>query len=362
MVKYRQKGTAMKALLLSLMLVLGLSTPALAQVDFQGRDVYYNGTILNPGSPAEGLMMNARMIQAAVEEYGGARAKWAYPNEPFSAHRNVTEFIDHLDDYAAKGLNMVTVGMQGGHPRFKCGDSSGSAKRNFSMFTSDGTLRADAKARLANLIEAAEAQGIIVTVQYFYQNQDNRLSGNAAVLKATTQATEFLRDLPNGNILVEVANEVSTSNYKHTALQPQSIADRIDQVHNIWPGALVTVSQHENNRLGRDAIQRAQDWVSIHANGETASSIVTIINRAKNDPDLAGQPIAITEDPWELAAMNNAVNAGAGWGFYRQGCEIAGNYTGSARYKHGFQSLPVNWGITDDPGKVAFFNRLEELT
>jgi hypothetical protein len=357
MVKYRQKGTTMKAVLLSLALVLGLSTPALAEVDFQGRDVYYNGTILNPGSAAEGLMMNARMVHAAVEEYGAARDKWRYPNEPFTASRNLNEFISYLDDYAAKGLNMVTVGMQGGHPRFHCGDDAGSAKRNFSMFTMDGTLRSDAKARLANLIEAAEAQGVIVSVQFFYQNQDKRIADNAAVIKATGQATEFLRDLPNGNILIEVANEVSDKNYIHSAIKPGGIPARLDQVHSIWPGALVSVSMSGSAGYS-GAISSRVDWVSFHGNSISPSGTTSKVDSFKS----LGVPIAVTEDHWEMGAINAAVSAGAGWGFYRQGCENAGSYTGAARYRDGFQSLPINWSPTSEPAKVAFFNRVEELT
>lgn len=333
-------------------------------VEFEGRRVKLNGRVLNEGSQAEGLMMNARMIQAAIEDYGNYKDKMKYPDGPWSAERNVNEFIDALPIYASHGLNMVTVGMQGGHPRFKCGDSGGSGKRNFSMFTGNGALRADAMSRLERLIRAADDVDIIVTVQYFYQNQDNKLDNNAAVLRATEEATAFLKSIGTGNILVEIANEVTTRNYKHTALQPGGIPDRIDQVHDMWPAALVTASMNTGGRLGTTATRKAVDWVSFHANGETADSIVKIINRAKDDPDLKSKPIAVTEDPWHdqgSKPMMNAIGAGAGWGFYEQGCEYAGSYTGQARYRDGFQSPPINWRISNN-SKREFFDQLQEVT
>lgn len=357
----------MRRVALALALVLITAAPAAADVTFVGDRVKLDGQLTNPGSPAEGLLMNVRAIQAAVEEYNPERRElWRYPDGPWSAARNLDEFLARVDGYVARGLDMVTVGMQGGHPRFRCAKESGVAGRNFSMFTAAGDLRPDARARLGDLIRGADAVGLIVSVQLFYQNQDNRLSGNAAVLRATDEAATFLRSLGTGNVLVEIANEVSTKNYKHSALQPPAIDDRIRQVKAIWPGALVTASMNSDGRLGPTAVRQAVDWVSFHANGESAAGMVDIIRRAKNDPNLSGKPIAVTEDLWDQGTtpMNAAVGVGAGWGFYRQGCEVTGSYKpGSpARYRDGFQSLPVNWSPSSDAAKVAFFDRLQELT
>lgn len=354
-----------RLVVLILIVLLASEGDAMSGVSFDGRRVLLDGEVLNPGSRAEGLLMNSRMIQGAIEDYNAStRSKWAYPTGPWSAERNVSELIANLDDYAAYGLNMVTVGMQGGHPRFRCSDDGGVGARNFSMFTPDGELRVDAADRLRRVIVAADEVGLIVNVQLFYQNQDNRLSGNAAVLKATSQAATFLRSIGSGNILVEIANEVSVTNYKHTALQPSAIDDRIMQVRSIWPEALVSVSMNSDGRLGPTAVRQAVDWVSFHANSESVSGMVGIIRKAHADPNLRDKPIAVTEDLWDqgTAPMDAAVNEGAGWGFYRQGCEQTGSYTGAARYRDGFQSLPVNWTVGSDPTKVAFFDRVKTLT
>lgn len=339
----------------------------MAAVTFDGPKVRLDGALVNAGSPAEGLLMGARMIQAAVEEYNPQRrGLWRYPDGPWDAERNLREFLVNLPRYADRGLAMVTVGMQGGHPRFKCSKESGVSGRNFSMFTSDGTLRADAKSRLERLIAGADAAGVIVAVQLFYQNQDNRLSGNAAVVKATDQAATFLRSATRGNVLVEIANEVNVHNYKHTALQPAQIDDRIRQVKAIWPGALVSASMSTEGRLGPRAVRSAVDWVSIHANSLSADQMGAVIRKAKGDADLKGKPIAVTEDEWDqgTASIRRAVAEGAGWSLYRQGCESTGSYKPGSpgRYRDGFQSLPVDWSPTSEPAKVAFFDELARLT
>jgi hypothetical protein len=324
----------------------------------QGTKFTNNGVPVNNGSRAEGLLINFRAIHAVVDDYNPkTRSLWSYPNGPWDANRNTNEFIAMLPTYAARGLNMVTVGLQGGHPRFKCNASYSTSPRNFSAFTFDGAFRADAKARLQRVIAAADQAGIIVTVQYFYQNQDGRLSGNAAVIKATQEATQFLRDLPNDNILVEVANEVTLTNYKHSALQPSGIHERIDQIHSIWPGALVSVSMSSGGNYPSAVAQRI-DWSSMHANSITSTTeLVGKINNLKK----LGHPVVVTEDGWHGLPMEPAINAGAGWGLYVQGCEFENNYEGSARYRDGFQSPPINWAILD-PYKRAFFERAGELT
>lgn len=329
----------------------------MTKVGIIGRQFFLNDTVANPGTRAEGTLMNARMIQAAIDDYNtNTRKVWAYPDSTWSADRNLSEFIAQLPTYRSSGLNMVTVGMQGGHPRFQCtGENVGGW--NFSMFTADGTLRTDAAARLTQVIQAADAAGIVVNVQFFYQNQDNRLSGNTAVIKATEQATTFLRDLGAQNVLVEIANEVSTRNYKHSALQPSGIDDRIDQVHGIWPEALVSVSFTGTYPA---AVAQRVDWSSIHANSINASELRTKAQRYLQ----IGKPVLVTEDKWDnQASFDVALDLGVGWGFYEQGCEYVGTYRpGSAsRYRDGFQSPPINWSINTS-GKTAFFNAVSAAT
>ena len=152
-----------------------------------------DGLPINAGSRAEGLAMNVRAINAIVDDLNpGTADRWDYPGGHANgvwddgvgsgAERNKAEFMAALPTWAAQGVDLVTVGLQGGHPRFQCLDASGSGKRDFSAFTSDGMLRDASKARLQAVVAAARQHGIIVNVQFFYQNQESRLASDEAVI------------------------------------------------------------------------------------------------------------------------------------------------------------------------------------
>ena len=63
--------------------------------------------------------VNSRMIQGVFDDANPAtRHQWAYHDTGvWDAQRNTNEFIAMFPTYAAKGLEMVTVGLQGGAPR-----------------------------------------------------------------------------------------------------------------------------------------------------------------------------------------------------------------------------------------------------
>jgi len=335
----------------------GVASGEVTSISFDGTKVRVNGSFVNDGSAASGLLMNARMIHAATEDYNiGTHQHWAYPGGAWSAQRNVNEFMAALPTYASYGLDMVTIGMQGGHPRYHCTDDANMRQRNYSMFAPDGTLRADAKVRLGDAIRRADANTIVVNVQYFYRTVDKDLNGSTAILRAIDQATAFLKSLNTGNILIEIANESSDNNFNDPVLQVAELDERIAQIKRIWPAALVTTSMSGGAVYPPD-LARAVDWTSLHGGNRSAAKVT---KKAKTLLQL-GKPVAVTEANWNLQVMNSVVSAGAGYGYFDQGCEITGDYLGPARYRDGYQSMPVNYGVNTDY-KRAFFNRVKELT
>ena len=60
---------------------------------------------------------------------------------------------------------------------------------------------------------AADAQGMVVILGYFYFGQDQRLRNEAAVIRATDEATRWLLDGGWRNVLVEVNNECNVAAY-----------------------------------------------------------------------------------------------------------------------------------------------------
>jgi hypothetical protein len=122
--------------------------------------------------------MNARMVQATFDDLNAAtRARWAYPDTgEWDPDRNVREFIGMLPIYRQHGLLAVTVNWQGGSPE---GYSREQPWEN-SAFTPDGALRSEYAERMRQVIQAADACGMVVIVGYFYQGQDERLRDEAA--------------------------------------------------------------------------------------------------------------------------------------------------------------------------------------
>jgi CubicO group peptidase (beta-lactamase class C family) len=83
-----------------------------------------NGEPTNPGSPADGLLMNVRMVNAVLEDR----------NKPeFDPESNTDRFGARIPDYAKQGVNAFTICPQGGMPGYE-----GTLN---SAFESDGSLR-----------------------------------------------------------------------------------------------------------------------------------------------------------------------------------------------------------------------------
>ena len=77
---------------------------------------HINGKVTYPGAQAEGLLMNAPMVNAVFEDANDATRP-----EGFDAGANADAFIAQVPDYVAGGVRAFTIGLQGGTPRVKPG-------------------------------------------------------------------------------------------------------------------------------------------------------------------------------------------------------------------------------------------------
>lgn len=135
-------------------------------VGIDGTRWLLNGAPTYPGTPAEGLLLNVRAINACAED---ALA-------PFDADANTARFAARIPDYAAHGVRAFTIGLQGGRPGYEDVENT--------AFTSDGDLRPAYLARAQRVIAACNAHGTVVILSLFYQRQSGRLSDAAAVERA----------------------------------------------------------------------------------------------------------------------------------------------------------------------------------
>jgi len=227
---------------LPLFVLASLCLPAVAagpghtMVSIVGDEFWINGKPTYAGRAwngrnVQGLLLNARMVQGVFDDRNtNTVSRWAYPDTgKWDAERNTREFIAAMPEWRRRGLLAFTINLQGGMP------VSGARTQpwNNSAFEADGSLRADYLARLERIIDRADDLGMIVILGYFYFGQDERLRDEAAVLRATDNATRWLLDHGWRNLLVEIDNECDMS-YDHSILKPARVHELIERVKEFF--------------------------------------------------------------------------------------------------------------------------------
>jgi hypothetical protein len=336
---------------------LGFPTPVSGAtnitVAIRGTKFTVNGQVTYAGRRARGLLLNSRMANAIFDDDNpDTVGQWAYPDtHVWDPQRNTSEFIAMLPTYAANGLTMVTVSLQGGLPDPDLGDPSSVHPEIVSAFNADGSLKAAWMGRLDQVIRAADESGIIVDVSLFYRFQDQRITTDAGIVNAVNKITDFLVSGGYTNVLLEICNECSVSGIDHANLDKDEIWRLIRRAQLRSGGTLLTSSSFggiHDPPLPLSVIKQA-DFISLHCDTQTPSQMTTTLEqvRATAEYQAKPKPIVFTECRTDIAKMEAAVSGGAGWGYHDQGLN---------NYWDGFQSPPINWTINTDL-KRAFFDR-----
>jgi hypothetical protein len=325
-----------------------------------------------------GTLLNVRAVQALFDDANypkqGSKqnpyktaglmgdVSWDYPDtRKWAPERNTREFIAELPGWRSTGLLAFTVNLQGGAPtdgHFGVGDEV-LQSHDDSGFDPQGNLKPAYAGRLQRVIEEADKLGMVVIVGYFYQGTNQRILADPEdryAKEAIRQASLFLKNLPNRNILIEIVNETNPQSYEHPIMQPDGILDAVllaqkTVEHQIpvsfsWPGPIPQAA-------GRpiDSAILAADFILFHTNHQTPEDVHQNIFNAHR---WAGynRPLLINEDGVSPMNLHAAVQDRVGWGFYDQGWN---------NYLDGFQSPPTNWGIST-PVKWMFFEQVARLT
>jgi len=316
------------------------------------------------GMRLEGLLMNARLVQGTFDDLNpDTRGRWAYPDGPWDADRNTDEFVAAMGAWRACGLDAFTINLQGGCPLGYC---DAQPWRN-SAFEADGTARADYFARLGRILDRADALGMVVILGLFYFGQDQRLAGEAAVRRAVDGTVDWLCDGGRANVLVEIGNEVDHPRYDHDVIGAARCDELIRRVQSRSTGRvgspagrLLASASTCGGRLPPENIAAAADFVLLHGNGvDRPDGIRDLVRRCRAMPACRGRPVLFNEDDhfgFDRSDNNMiaAVGERAGWGYFDY--RMAGE-----GYDEGFQSVPVNWGISS-ARKRGFFGLLAEMT
>ena len=354
-----------------ILILLALPGPVLAAsagktvVSISGGDFQINGKPTYSGRTwnghrIEGLLLNSRMVQATFDDLNpDTVGRWAYTDTgKWDAERNVREFIAAMPEWKAHGLLAITVNFQGGSPE------GYSSKQPWltSGFDENGSLRPQFADRMRRVIEAADANGMVVILGYFYFGQSPRFTGDEAVIHATDSATRWLLDGGWRNVLVEINNE-SNPGYKPPILRPDRVSELIERVRKAKAAdghSLLAGTSFGGRVVPTANVIAVSDFALIHGNGaKKPEQIAELIRKTRSVPGFKEMPVLINEDDHENFDQpeNNfttAIAAHVSWGWfdYRRKGEPYGD---------GYQSPPVNWGISS-ARKRAFFNQLSEVT
>lgn len=335
------------------------------QVSIVGEGFHLNGRLTYAGRVwnghrIEGRLFNSRMVQAAFDDLNPETAqRWAYADTgKWDAERNVREFIAALPEWHRHGLLAVTVNFQGGSPE----GYSKTQPWETGAFAADGALRPAFAARMKRVLDAADEHGMVVILGYFYFGQDQRLRDEAAVVRATDEATQWLLGGGWRNVLVEVNNECNVRAYDHEILKPARVHELILRVRQAERDGrrLLVGTSYGGGGIPQENVVRASDFLLLHGNGVTNSARITeMVKQTRAVPGYRPMPIVFNEDDHERfdEPANNFAAAIAehvswGWFDYRRKGE---------GMNEGYQSPPVNWGLSSDR-KRAFFKYLSEIT
>ncbi len=312
------------------------------------------------GKKIEGLLLNSRMVQATFDDLNPqTRPRWAYADTGvWNADRNLREFLAAMPEWRRHGLLGITVNLQGGSPQ---GYSKEQPWHN-SAFADSGALRPEYTKRLEQVLAKADELGMVVIVGYFYFGQDQRLEDEAAVVAATDSATQWLLKSGFHNVLVEVNNECDVKAYDHEILKPDRIHELIERVRRTEHDGrrLLVGTSYGGGSIPRENVVRSSDFLLLHGNGvKEPERIAEMVRKTRNVPGYRPMPIMFNEDDhfnFDQPSNNFSAAIGeyVGWGYFDYRMKDEG-------FDEGYQSVPVNWGISSDR-KRGFFKLLREIT
>jgi len=298
------------------------------------------------GRRIEGLLMNSRMVQGIFDDLNAeTAAQWAYPDTgKWDAERNTREFIAAMPDWRRHGLLSFTINLQGGSPQ---GYSQAQPWHN-SAIEADGSLRPAYLDRLRRILDQADALGMAPILGIFYFGQDQRLRDERAVIQAVDNIVAWLFDHEYRHVLIEINNECNVR-YDHAILRPDRVHELIEHVKGTQREGrrfLVGTSYGGGTVPGPHVVQ-SSDFLLLHGNGVSdPKRLAAMVEKTRQVEGYRPKPIVFNED--DHFKFDQAEN----------------NFTAAVdQYAsdEGYQSVPVNWGISSER-KRGFFDLLRKIT
>ena len=272
---------------------------ARTRLTLDGTRFRLNGGLTYPGQPAQGMLLNVRMVNSVFQDDG---------KRDFDPEKNTAEFVGKMPDYVTHGARAFTISLQGGYPGYN-------GARN-SAFRSDGTLEPAYLARVARVIERADALGAVIILSLFYQRQDQVLRNEQAVRTGVIKAVDWVKQKGYRNIILEIVNEYGHPGFDHAVLRSDAgVADLIRLAQGRLPSLPVSASTQGTART-TPRVAAASDLILVHFNQLATSAIPSRVRDLRSAN--RNKPIVCNEDgrtgSAAVAALLASVQAGASYG------------------------------------------------
>ena len=205
---------------------------ASTRLTIDGHRFRIDGALTYPRQPAEGMLMNVRMVNSVFEDTKRPR---------FNPSANTDEFVGRMREYVSLGVRGFTVSLQGGYPGYE-------GARN-SAFLKNGDLQSGYLARVARVIERADAVGAVIILSLYYQRQDQLLEDERAVRAGVVNAVDWIRRKGYRNVILEIANEYGHRGFDHAILRSNAgVAGLIRLAKSRYPALPVSASYLRNGQ------------------------------------------------------------------------------------------------------------------
>ncbi len=287
-----------------------------------------NGRVTYPGTRAEGLLMNVRMVNATFEDRN---------RDDFDPDANTDAFLAVMPEYVEAGVRAFTFNLQGGMPGYEGALNS--------AFEPDGSLRPCYLKRMARVIEACDRHGVVVILGCFYQRQDQVLRDEQAVRAGVVNAVRWIESQGYSNVVLEIANEFEHSGFNHRIIRAsEGQVELIELARRENPKLLVSTSGLGHGRLPK-LVAEASDFLLPHFNGTRLEDIPARIEVLKQ----YGKPVVCNEDDRTGKAAAEAC---------RLSVENGASYGLMLKRRNQYQPFEFH-GVADDP---VFYSMLRSLT
>ena len=333
-------------------------------VEIRGEQFLINGQLTYPGvtwhgKSIEGLLINSRMVQGIFDDLNPETShQWAYTDTGrWDADRNTHEFIVAMPLWRDHGVLGFTINLQGGSPY---GYSKQQPWIN-SAITPDGSLRDDYLGRLKMILDRADELGMVAIVGLYYFGQEKVLESPEAVRAGVVNSVDWLLQQGYGNVLIEINNECNVR-YQQPLLIPEGVHELILEAkgREIDGRRLLVGTSYGGNTVPGSNVVEVSDFVLIHGNSVSEpDSIRELVRETRAVDGYRPMPVLINEDDhFDFEKPDNNFLAAVGeyvsWGFFDYRMEGEG-------FNDGYQSVPVNWGISS-PRKKGFFELAARIT